>query len=190
MEEGEFEIGSEQKVSIQSLSSFLYDLNLLHDCLALSTISDYEDFNFTQFFYYRQGRPLKKEHTLYLNSINHNSPLSLEVIIPLAASAAGIPWLLLQSFQKIKNWKLDRRKLEIEVENAELDLQEKRARVANEQLNLEERLQSRESLSTFENVISRIERYPFFAVDVDMEMSNMYDQDENNQSPPPNLDNQ
>lgn len=169
-ENGEYFIGDEAKVTIETLSSFLYDLNLLNDCLALALIDQYSDYNFSQFFYYRKGRPLKKEHKLYLNKINHNSPLGLEVIIPLAASAAGIPWLILQSAQKIRNWKLERRKLEIEVQKAELDLNEKKAKLVNEPLDIEEKLLKREALQTFNNILKRIENHPFFAVDVEIEM--------------------
>lgn len=169
-EDGEYFIGDEAKVTIETLSSFLYDLNLLNDCLALALIDQYSDYNFSQFFYYRKGRPLKKEHKLYLNKINHNSPLGLEVIIPLAASAAGIPWLILQSAQKVRNWKLERRKLEIEVQKAELDLNEKKAKLVNEQLDIEEKLLKREALQTYNNILKRIESHPFFAVDVEIEM--------------------
>jgi hypothetical protein len=169
-EEGEYFIGDEAKVTIETLSSFLYDLNLLNDCLALALIDDYSNYNFSRFFYYRKVRPLKKEHKLYLNKINHNSPLGLEVIIPLAASAAGIPWLILQSVQKIRNWKLERRKLEIEVQKAELDLNEKKAKLVNEQLDIEEKLLKREALQTYNNVLKRIENHPFFAVDVEIEI--------------------
>lgn len=117
-----------------------------------------------------KGRPLKKEHKLYLNKINQNSPLVLEVIIPLAASLAGIPWLILQSAQKIRNWNLERRKLEVEVEKAELDLIEKKAKLVNEQLDIEEKLLKREALQTYYNILKRIENHPFFAVDVEIEI--------------------
>lgn len=112
----------------------------------------------------------KKEHKLYLNKINQNSPLVLEVIIPLAASLAGIPWLILQSAQKIRNWNLERRKLEVEVEKAELDLIEKKAKLVNEQLDIEEKLLKREALQTYYNILKRIENHPFFAVDVEIEI--------------------
>lgn len=177
-EEGEYFIGDEAKVTIETLSSFLYDLSLLNDCLALALIDEYSNYNFSHFFYYRKGRPLKKEHKLYLNKINHNSPLRLEVIVPLAASAAGIPWLILQSVQKIRNWKLERRKLEIEVQKAELDLNEKKVKLVNEQLDIEEKLLKREALQTYNNILKRIENHPFFAVDVEIEIiepDNNYD---------------
>jgi hypothetical protein len=178
-EYGEYFIGDEAKVTIETLSSFLYDLNLLYDCLALALIDQYSDYNFSQFFYYRKGRPLKKEHKLYLNRINHNSPLGLEVIIPLAASSAGIPWLILQSAQKIRNWKLERRKLEIEVQKAELDLNEKKAKLVNEQLGIEEKLLRREAFQAYNNVLKRIENHPFFAVDVEIEMIEPDNYDDN-----------
>ena len=169
-EDGEYLIGDEAKVTIETLSSFLSDLNLLNECLALALIAEYSDFNFSQFFFYRKGRPLKKEHKLYLNKINHNSPLVLEVIVPLAASAAGIPWLILQSAQKIRNWKLERRKLKIEVQKAEFDLNEKKAKFVNEQLDIEEKLLKREALQAYNNILKRIENHPFFAVDVEIEI--------------------
>jgi hypothetical protein len=178
-EDGEYFIGDEAKVTIETLSAFLYDLNLLNDCLALALIAQYSDYNFSQFFYYRKGRPLKKEHKIYLNKINHNSPLGLEVIITLAASAAGIPLLILKSAQKIRNWKLERRKLEIEVQKAELDLNEKKTKLVNEQLDIEKKLLKREALQTYNNILKRIENHPFFAVDVEIEMVEPDNYDDN-----------
>ncbi|MBZ0328268.1 MAG: hypothetical protein K8F54_11725 [Altibacter sp.] len=171
-EKGEYTIAGQDKVTIETLSSFLYDLNLLNDLLVLSTIEDYENYNFSQFFYYRKGRPLKREHKLYLHSINHNSPLSLEVIIPLAASAAGIPWLIFQSVQKIQNWNLEKRKLKAETEKAEFDAKEKRIKVQNEQLDLEERLIKRDALDTWNNILKRISKKPFIADNIEITFLN------------------
>jgi hypothetical protein len=171
-EKGEYIIDGNDKVTIETLSSFLYDLNLLNDLLVLSTIQDYESYNFSHFFYYRKGRPLKNEHKLYLQSINHNSPLGLEVIIPLAASVAGIPWLILQSVQKIQNWNLDRRKLKADTEKAELDAKEKRLKVQNEELDLEERLIRRDALNTWNNILKRLSEKPFIADNIEITFLN------------------
>ena len=116
-----YAIQGKNKMSMLELSSFLYDFNLLHDCLALTTLPDYKDYYFAQYCWYRKGRPLHKEHQLYVNKINHNSPLELEVIIPIAAAALGMPWVILQAIEKIQNWKLNREKLQLEINNQQLE---------------------------------------------------------------------
>ena len=116
-ENSDFPINKHDAVSILELSSLLYDFNLLHDCVTLTALKDYNDYRFTQYFWYRKGRPLKPEHQLYLNKIHHKSPLMLEVLLPATLAGLTIPWLIIQATEKICNWRLNREKLKLEVEN-------------------------------------------------------------------------
>ena len=107
------------KLSLLGLSSTFYDLTLLYDWSVLVAVPAYRNFNFTRNFWYRRGRPVDPEHALYVDAIRHDSPLGLELIIPAIGGAAGVPWILLQSIEKIQNWRLNRRKLRAEVEELE-----------------------------------------------------------------------
>lgn len=167
---GEYEIGGDKKIPLEILSSFLYDFNLLYDCLALASIKDYSDYNFSQFFFYRRGRRLKTEHKLYLNKISHNSPLELEVVVPLAATIAGIPWLILQSVQKLQNWNLEKTKLKLDVEMKEIELAEKRTTLLKDNLEIQEKLLTLENLRIYNSILKRLEKYPFIATDMDMDI--------------------
>jgi hypothetical protein len=60
----DFTINGEKKLTILELSRFLYDFNLLYDCITLATLSNYENYQFSYNFWYRNGQPLKAEHKL------------------------------------------------------------------------------------------------------------------------------
>jgi hypothetical protein len=167
-EKSEIFIDGSEKISVLDLSSSLYDLTLLYDCIALAAIPEYREYNFHRFFWFRNGRPVKDEHRLYLEKINQNSPLSLEVIIPLAASSFGVPWLIIQAAEKIKNWGLNRKKLELEVEKLELENDQKRLANLEKKIQLDSILTERGALQTFNRVIARLENDKLIATDLEV----------------------
>lgn len=164
------------EISIESLSSILNDLNLLNNCLVLSVEKEYSDYKFSPSFYLNNKKVIKNIHKLYLNKISYNSPLSLEIIIPLAASIAGIPWLILQSIEKIRNWKLNREKLKIEVEKGRLDLEEKRIKVMKEKIDLESKLLNSNSMVIWNQIIKRLESNDLICNDIEINFSILKDE--------------
>jgi hypothetical protein len=117
-------------ITLLELSSTFYDFGLLYDWSVLVTIPEYSGYRFGQGFWYRNGRPIFPEHRLYVRSIRQESPIAALLLIPAVAAGAGIPWALLQSIEKIQNWKLNRRKLEAEVEELEARREERLAAAA------------------------------------------------------------
>lgn len=158
-ENSNIELNSKRLVTIQELSTLLHNIEMLHECISLSAISDYENYRFTRFFWYRNSRKLKEEHQLYLNKINHNSPLGLEVIIPLTAGVLGIPWLLLQAVEKIQNWKLNREKLQLEVKKL-------RGEQLQRDAQLDRILMEKNAWETFNRILQKIEASPFVGTNV------------------------
>ena len=109
------------------VSSLLYDFELLHDFLVLSSIEDYSKYRFTQYFWYRDGRPLEDVDRLRVVRIVKHSPLVVEIIVGLYA-ACVILLPLITIIEKIADRKLNRHKLELEVEKLELDVESARNR--------------------------------------------------------------
>lgn len=108
----------EEKQSLMlDITSLFYDLELLHDLSVLVSEEEYKDFHFSQNFWHMNGRPIKDYHRLKVARIIKNSPLILEVVIP----SLGAIWVLLQIIEKIRNWDLNREKLELEVKKLRRD---------------------------------------------------------------------
>jgi hypothetical protein len=94
------------------ISSMLYDLELTHDfAVIIANRNTYANYRFNRYFWYRKGRPVLKEHKIRALRIVKQSPLLLEVVIP----SLGAIWILLQIFEKISNWDLNKEKLRLEV---------------------------------------------------------------------------
>lgn len=167
-ENSDFYINGKEKVTILDLSSFLYDLTLLHDIVVLISLPEYQDYKFPPSFWFRNGRPIKSEHELYLNKINHNSPLGLEVIIPsIGVGSVTILWMLLQALEKIQNWKLNQKKLGLEVQKLQNEVQKQ-----NEDKffrdNLETLLKERDVNNKFNILIKKLEKSNFKVTQVDI----------------------
>lgn len=158
------------ELSLLQLSSFLYDFTLLHDCIVLATLAEYKEYLFSQDFLFRGGRPLNPQHTLYLRRISYGSPLELVTAITVAAAVAGIPLLLVQAFEKIHNWKLNRVKLELEVRNQRLATEKLQTNLVRAEVDLETALRKREAMETFNRVLKRIEASDLKVIDVDFYM--------------------
>src|SRR5262245_20950649 len=106
------EFSEPENLFLLDVTSLLYDIELAYDFCVLLTADEYKKYEFTQFFWFRNGRPLKREDRLRILRIVKQSPLLLEVIIP----SLGALWILLQIFEKVRNWNIAREKLELEVE--------------------------------------------------------------------------
>lgn len=55
--------------TLLDVASFLYDLNLLYEFLRLSVDPVHQDFVFSQYAYYRNGRPLQDFERLHVASM-------------------------------------------------------------------------------------------------------------------------
>jgi hypothetical protein len=147
-----------------SLSSLLYDLELSHD---LATIVSYRDYDSTKlatpFFYYRTGRALRPEHMVRASRITKQSPLTLELVV----AAVGGLWVLLQMFEKVSNWTLNRDKLKLEIEKLRRENAIKRLELDEK---YEERMQRREANQIEQQLIARLQKSEFNLVDLDVRL--------------------
>ena len=146
--------------------SLMYDLVLAHDFGVILTEKEYSDYKFSQYFCYRQGRPIKPYHRIRTSRIIKESPLALEVIL---GSIGGI-WVLLQIIAKVQNWPLNRQKLKLEVEKLQ---EEKQLRYEN----LELLAESREAVRNELNLIKRLNESPLMLEDIEIKIVELDDKE-------------
>jgi len=146
------------------VSSLMYDLVLAHDFGVILTEEEYSDYKFSQYFWYRQGRPIKPYHKIRTSRMIKESPLVLEVVI---TSIGGI-WVLLQIIEKVQNWPLNRQKLKLEVEKLR---EEKQLRYENLELVAERRGAVRQEL----NLIKHLNESPLMLEDIEIKILELDD---------------
>jgi hypothetical protein len=104
---------------------FVFDIDSLYELLRLSVDPEYEDFNFTRFALYRNAKRVDTPDKMYINLLQLASPLEMASAIAVyagaAASVAATLWVLVQTFERIYNLKLNREKLRLEVEKLRKD---------------------------------------------------------------------
>lgn len=129
----------ETEPDIIGISELLYDLNMAYEYSYLKKYGNdnsiaVDELLDTLHFYpvrHRRRRFSKifgPEHQLKALAIRKESPLLIEVIVPLV----GCAWVMLQIIQKVENWPLERRKLQLEVAKLEREERERRERVADD----------------------------------------------------------
>ena len=166
----------QRKPYFLDVSSLFYDFELLHDLSLLLYAKDYYDYRFSQYFWYRRGRPLKDEHRLRAFRIIKESPLTVELILSIVAVSSGAIWAIAQAIEKVGTWKLNREKLKLEIkklrrESNLLSYDEKRARIE-----MEKKLHERECLMIFNSLIRRLESNSIKLKDIDLTLEEFNDE--------------
>ena len=159
---------NENKPYFLDISSLFYDFELLHDFSLLLCAEEYYGYRFSQYFWYRRGRPLKDEHRLRVLKIIKESPLTVELILSIVAVSSGAIWVIVQAIEKISNWKLNKEKLKLEVEKLR---HEKNVRYYDEQkarIEMENKLQERKCWDIFNSLLKRLEINPIKLKDIDL----------------------
>jgi hypothetical protein len=98
------------------ITNFLYDVNLIYELARLATDPRYEDFRFSRYAYFRDGRPLRDEDRLRVFKLTQESPLDL-ILVGAAAGGTVIGgiWGLVQILEKVSTFRLNRQKLQEEL---------------------------------------------------------------------------
>lgn len=151
-----FEFEEDQYPFLLSMSSLLYDFELAHDLSVLLAYPQYSNYEFSQFFWYRNRRPLSPFHRLRTFSITKNSPLTLEVVV---AAVGGI-WLLVQIFEKVANWPLNREKTMLEIEKLRKENALKDVEIIEKQGQLQAQLEERRAAHVLNQLIKRLGSSP------------------------------
>lgn len=151
-----FEFEEDQYPFLLSVSSLLYDLELAHDLSVLLSYPEYSSYEFSHYFWYRNGRPLSPFHRLRTFRITKNSPLTLEVVV---AAVGGI-WILIQILEKVADWHVNREKSKLELEILRKDNALKDVEIIEKGAQLESRLEQQRAQHVAEKMIKRLSSSP------------------------------
>lgn len=152
-----------RKPYLLDVSSLLYDFELLHDFSLLIRAEEYHNYRFSQYFWYRRGRPLKPSHRLRAIRIVKESPLTVELIIAGVVASSGALWTIIQIAGKIANWKLNKKKLKKEIRKSDGE-----RGISN--LDLEEIVQMRRAFGIQGRLIRRFEDNPIKLENIELSL--------------------
>ncbi len=157
---------------------FIYDFASIYELARLATDPNYEYFQFSRFALYRNGRHLRQQDQLNIDRIRLESPLEVISTIAIVGGAimgvAGAVWTITQTFEKLYNLPLSRRKLELEVQK--LEREESLANRKSDSLITPEEtprlLEEREAAPYIEIVARRLSNSPIRIQKIDVELIN------------------
>lgn len=143
-----------------SLSSLLYDIELLHDVSVILSYPEYEGTRMvTPYFFFRNGRPIRPDHMVRAAKVVKQSPLTVEVAI----AAIGGLWVLVQIIDKVSNWSLNRQKLRLEIEKLQYETALKQLEFGD---SLRDRVERFEAERVQQQLVSRLEASEFRLTDM------------------------
>ena len=160
--------------TLLDISSFLYDVNLLYEFLRLSLDPGHGEFTFSQYAFYRRGRPLREVEQLHIQSLQLGSPIAiLAVLADIGAAVAALGGLV-AIVQNVYNAPLNRRKLAAEVEKLEREnrpaSREELVKAFEDLEGLRRRLAARESEQLIQGIERRLETSAVRIKDIDIEV--------------------
>jgi hypothetical protein len=106
------------------ISSLLYDYELFYDYHVLTLVEEYRGYTFSQYFWYRSGRPIDYQDKLQIRYIRYGSPLTL-IIAVVGWVAVKVVEPMVRISGEIADWPVNRRKAQAEAIVAELKAIEK-----------------------------------------------------------------
>lgn len=149
----------EERPFLLDISSLLYDFELLHDLSLMLCAEEYIDYKFSRRFWYRNGRPIRRDHRLRAAKIVKESPLTIELILAGITVGSGALWVLLQAIEKIQNWGLNRERLRLQVEKLRMENEKLR-------LELEPKVHQREAQYILDSLTTRLDSIPMKLTDL------------------------
>ena len=168
----------EKKPYFLDVTSLFYDFELLHDFSLLLYAEDYHNYQFSQRFWLRHGRPLKIQHRLRAFKIIKESPLTVELLLSSVAVSTGALWVIIQAIEKIGNWKLNREKLQLEIERLKRETNQLHYDEKQAGIEMEKKLYERECWMIFRSILKRLESNSIKLKDMDLALEEF--NDENN----------
>lgn len=127
------EVG-EDPLTMLSLTSFLYDLLVLHDRLVLFSSKYKYYYNPHWSFKNRSARErISKSDRLQVELITKKSPFIIDILIPTAAVCAGTALTLIKILEKRRDWANDKDIKRLTKESLEMDVIKKRRDLGIEQ---------------------------------------------------------
>jgi len=153
----------EKAPCLLDMSSLLYDFELLHDLTLMLCAEDYSDYHFSRFFWFRKGRPIKPEHKVRASRIVKESPLVIVVNVADVVLWSGALWALIQAIDKIGKWRLDRKKLRLEIEKLELENRMLK-------IDLEQKIKQKNASDVLHVLVNRLGDNPIVLQDIEIQV--------------------
>jgi hypothetical protein len=114
--------GKEDHPSLQEVSSFIYDFNLVYEIARVASDPNYQRYKFSRFIWNRNGRHLKDADRLHVVSLQLGSPFVLETAVVLVGGAIAGVWGLVQIAERIVDWPVNRERNRLELEKLRREL--------------------------------------------------------------------
>jgi len=168
---------AEAAPDISDVGLFLYDLDSLYEMARLAFDPEYKGYHFSRFSLYRNGRPLAPRDKLLVRRIHLASPLEVTATVAAgaaaAASVAAALWAFVQLVEKIYNLRLQREKLELEVERLKHETVQARLPLGLPEMtgDPEKVFQRRAATEPLETLAKRLAASPIHVIDVEIEVS-------------------
>jgi hypothetical protein len=109
------EVREPSDIPVLRVTSFLYDLVLLHDVLVVGTMPRFEGVQVDDGFWKRSGRGLSPSEQLLLHRLRYGSPLKIDLGVQRAVAAAGLVASIATSIAIVTKLPLEREKLRAEI---------------------------------------------------------------------------
>ncbi|MCB0632086.1 MAG: hypothetical protein KDD15_20210, partial [Lewinella sp.] len=143
-------------IEVRHLSSLLKNLEILHDLVIRNTAGEYEYFIFDSDSNQIVGHQLTSPQRMRIGAIEKKSPLAIEILF---GSIAAF-WAIVQTAERISNWRENRRKLVLErkILESKLREQEDKEKEAKEKWN--NAVKERGLEGELEEIESQLEELP------------------------------
>ena len=157
---------------LDDLSAFAYDTALAYDAVVLS---DDEYYTFSQYFWRRNGRPVRREQRARLIRLRHESPVLIEIAgVATAILTVGTTLEWLRNIPRRERLKgIEVRRAEVELERAEVALSKESSEETDAELEISPNVpplvlppgqqsvvEREDALDAFVNTVRRMMRSP------------------------------
>ena len=114
------------KPALGDIALFIYDFDSLYEVSRLSADPKYEDYKFSRYALYRNGRPIDSDDRMRVEMLRLESPLELSAtIVAYSAAASSVLatlLVLIRVLEKVSNFRPNREKLALEILKLKQDL--------------------------------------------------------------------
>lgn len=151
------------------LNYFLLDLDLLYEFSRVMVDPKYAEYRFSRFFMYRNRRRVEPDDQLRIQRLTQESPLQLVAVVAAIPAAATAIWVVVQTWEKIANFQLNRDILKLNREKLRRELA--RPADAMAEVNYEqfvERVRMREAEYMYDRIEHHVAQNPIRIREIDV----------------------
>jgi len=113
---------SDDYPTFSDINYFLHDLNLLYEFSRVIVDPKYRGYHFSRFFAYRNRQRIDDSDQLRIERLRQESPLYIAAVAAALPATAATIWVLVQIFEKLANFGLNRDILKLNREKLRREL--------------------------------------------------------------------